>query len=84
MECPYCHNVMQKGIIYGDRYSLKWLPEEKDEGPVLSHFMKGIKLAAWGQGIVTYYCEKDGVFLIEEMGREDTASQRNMRTDDES
>lgn len=64
MECPYCHDVMQKGIIHGDRYSLKWLSDERDKGSILSRFMKGIKLAGWGQGIITYYCEKDGVFLI--------------------
>ncbi|MBW6411066.1 PF20097 family protein [Clostridium weizhouense] len=30
MRCPYCSNEMIKGYIYGDRYMLKWLPEEKD------------------------------------------------------
>lgn len=29
MKCPYCNEEMIKGHIYGDRYTLKWLPEEK-------------------------------------------------------
>ncbi|NOW90343.1 hypothetical protein BCD91_002366 [Clostridium beijerinckii] len=29
MICPYCNVEMIKGYIYGDRYALKWLPEEK-------------------------------------------------------
>lgn len=30
MKCPYCNEDMSKGTIYGDRYMLKWLPEDKD------------------------------------------------------
>lgn len=29
MQCPYCNGEMVKGYIYGDRYRLKWLPEDK-------------------------------------------------------
>ena len=29
MKCPYCKAEMARGNIYGDRYKLKWLPEEK-------------------------------------------------------
>ncbi|OGF05734.1 MAG: hypothetical protein A2509_09820 [Candidatus Edwardsbacteria bacterium RIFOXYD12_FULL_50_11] len=29
MKCPYCTAEMVRGYIYGDRYKLKWLPEEK-------------------------------------------------------
>lgn len=29
MKCPYCNGEMMKGFVYGDRYSLKWLPEKK-------------------------------------------------------
>jgi len=29
MKCPYCSTEMTKGTIYGDRYALKWLPEDK-------------------------------------------------------
>lgn len=29
MECPYCGNVMIAGRILGDRYALKWMPNEK-------------------------------------------------------
>lgn len=27
MKCPYCQNEMIPGSIYGDRYSLKWMPK---------------------------------------------------------
>ena len=30
MKCPYCNAEMTKGYIYGDRYTLKWLPEKKN------------------------------------------------------
>ena len=30
MQCPFCGEEMVRGYIYGDRYALKWLPEEKD------------------------------------------------------
>ena len=29
MKCPYCNEEMMKGFVYGDRYTLKWLPEKK-------------------------------------------------------
>jgi hypothetical protein len=29
MKCPYCNGEMVKGNIFGDRYALKWLPEEE-------------------------------------------------------
>lgn len=29
MKCPYCGEEMIKGYIYGDRYKLKWMPEDK-------------------------------------------------------
>ena len=29
MKCPYCNEEMIKGFLYGDRYALKWLPENK-------------------------------------------------------
>lgn len=30
MKCPYCYKEMVKGYIYGYRYSLKWMPENKN------------------------------------------------------
>ena len=30
MKCPYCQEEMINGLIYGDRYSLKWMPEDKE------------------------------------------------------
>ncbi len=29
VNCPYCKKELISGFIYGDRYALKWLPEEK-------------------------------------------------------
>ena len=31
MNCPYCDKEMKLGLIYGDRYSLKWIPSEEDK-----------------------------------------------------
>lgn len=45
-ECPYCHNPMKAGVIHQDRYALKWIPEEKDKGGVLSPLTKGVKLTS--------------------------------------
>lgn len=25
-KCPYCEGEMEKGVINGDRYVLKWMP----------------------------------------------------------
>ena len=67
-ECPYCKGVMQKGIIHSDRYALKWIPEEKDKGGILSPFVKGIKLTSMEQEYLeVYYCEacKKMVFEVD-------------------
>ncbi|MSU02898.1 hypothetical protein FYJ83_15655 [Tissierella sp. DSM 105185] len=64
MICPYCNKDMKKGIIHGDRYKLKWIPDEKDKGVFLQAFVKGIDLEKNRNGIITYYCEKDEIFLI--------------------
>ena len=29
MECPICESTMERGKVYGDTYSLKWLPYDK-------------------------------------------------------
>ncbi len=65
MICPYCKSEMYEGVVYGDRYRLKWIPKDKDKGPFLQCFSKGgIVLEETLAGVVMYYCEKDGVFLI--------------------
>ena len=43
MKCPYCNEDMKTGKIHGDRYSLKWIPKEKNIG-ILYPFAKGVKL----------------------------------------
>jgi len=30
MICPICGNEMEKGKLYGGRYTLKWLPYDKE------------------------------------------------------
>ncbi|MBC7087936.1 hypothetical protein E4100_05035 [Soehngenia longivitae] len=64
MICPYCGEKMEKGIIHGDRYKLKWIADEKDKGPFLQMFIKGIELEKEGSGVEAYYCETDGIILI--------------------
>ncbi|WP_179632189.1 PF20097 family protein [Clostridium peptidivorans] len=44
MKCPYCGAEMKRGFISQDRYSLKWIPEEKYKGGLFQWFSKGIKL----------------------------------------
>lgn len=67
MECPYCHQEMEKGIIYGERFALKWIEESRDKGTIISAFQKGIKLTdPWGSnGIETYYCRDCEKMLID-------------------
>ncbi|MBC8590952.1 PF20097 family protein [Wansuia hejianensis] len=64
MVCPYCGKEMEKGIIHGDRYKLKWISDKKDKGPLLQMFTKGIDLDKDGSGIEAYYCEIDEIVLI--------------------
>lgn len=58
MKCPYCDKEMEEGIIYGDRFSLKWIKESEDKGPLLRGFQKKIKLSDFygTNGIETFYC----------------------------
>lgn len=60
MKCPYCDGEMKLGAIHGDRYTLKWIPEEKDKGVFLQTFVKGIKLTDnSGFNIIeSYLCDK--------------------------
>lgn len=45
MKCLYCEEEMEQGVINGDRYSLKWVPAEKDKGVLFQWISKGIKLS---------------------------------------
>ena len=45
MKCPYCKEKMKQGFIVGDRYSLKWISEEKYKGPFSQLLSNGIKLS---------------------------------------
>ena len=61
--CPYCEGEMELGSIHGDRYSLKWVSDERDKGPLLQWFSKGIKL---GHSIESYYCKDCRKIIIDE------------------
>lgn len=67
MNCPYCGEKMKRGFINGDRYSLKWIPEEKDKGPLLQWLSKGIKLADVfaDNGIESFCCENCKKIIID-------------------
>ncbi len=44
INCPWCGGPLETGVIHGDRYSIKWIPEEKDPGALLTWFARGIRL----------------------------------------
>ena len=67
MKCPYCNEEMVKGYIYGDRWMLKWLPEEKDL--LFGIWAKGgIKLGeetGIRPSVETYMCRACNKFIID-------------------
>lgn len=67
MKCPYCNEEMVQGIIPGDRYSLKWVPEENNKGSMFQWFSKGIKLsdALQDHGIKSFYCNECSKIVID-------------------
>lgn len=67
MECPYCHQKMEKGVIHGDRYAIKWIEESRDRGGIISLFQKGIKLTnPWTSNeIEAYYCRNCKKMIID-------------------
>lgn len=67
MNCPYCNEKMDEGVIHGDRYALKWIEKSRDKGAIISIFQKGIKLTSpWvSNEIETYYCSKCKKMIID-------------------
>ncbi len=65
--CPYCNKEMELGFIHGDRYALKWVPENKNKGPMLQWFSKGIKLTQplINPSIESYYCDECKKIIID-------------------
>ena len=65
--CPYCGMKMNLGYIYQDRYSLKWIPEEKDKGFFLQWFSKGIKLTNLNSNgsVESFYCDDCEKIIID-------------------
>lgn len=65
--CPYCNKEMEPGYIHGDRYTLKWIPKEKDKGALLQWFSKGIKLTKplTNSSIESFYCDKCNKIIID-------------------
>lgn len=72
MDCPYCNEPMKEGIVRGDRFRLKWIPIREDERfNIRAYFKNRIFLEkSLGDGVTTYYCEKDKIFLIKHDGDE--------------
>lgn len=70
--CPYCGKEMHLGFINQDRFSLKWIPEEKDSGFLFQFFKKGIKLTdTYTKGSVeAYYCGDCEKIIIDTIGKE--------------
>ena len=58
-KCPYCEGEMEKGVINGDRYVLKWMPGDYN-GIVKSMIAKDkVKLTTLDENYITaYYCRK--------------------------
>ena len=64
---------MHQGVIHGDRYSLKWVPVEKDKGSIFQWFYKGIILGHMGEDVEpVYYCEKCEKIVIDTKGKRDS------------
>ena len=60
--CPYCGTRMKLGVIHGDRYRLKWIPNQENRGLMLQWFSKGIK---FGHSIESSYCEECRKIVID-------------------
>ena len=71
LNCPYCGKEMHKGVIYQDRYALKWIPEENDKGEVLQWLSKGIKLtdSLENGGVESLYCQDCEKIIIDTKGK---------------
>lgn len=69
--CPYCGKEMELGYIPQGRFSLKWIPEEKNKGPLLTWFPKGIKLTdLYSNGTVeSFYCNDCEKIIIDTEGK---------------
>lgn len=67
MNCPYCGKAMKEGLIPGDRFSLKWIPEENNKGNLLQWFSKGIKLSdpLMEHGAKSFYCHECEKIVID-------------------
>lgn len=68
-RCPYCQGPLQEGVIYGDRYQMKWMPVE--EKLVLGTWVKGDYIPV-GTGrlfgrtqVHADYCEKCEKMIID-------------------
>lgn len=67
MRCPFCKMEMEKGVISGDRYSLKWIEEDRNKGAIINAFKRGIKITnPWGTNQVeTYLCRDCKKMIID-------------------
>lgn len=69
MQCPYCGKDMVKGTILGDRYQLKWMPEDK--GLLLGIWAHGSVALGKGGGLIgrpkveSFFCESCKKMVID-------------------
>ena len=67
MKCPYCGKEMAEGRIPEDRYTMKWIPEEKYDGiEKWKPFKKGIRLNPKLSYIKAYYCPECKKFIMDQ------------------
>lgn len=59
---PILWNKNEIRVIHGDRYHLKWIPNQENRGLMLQWFSKGIK---FGHSIESSYCEECRKIVID-------------------
>ena len=78
MICPYCNKEMMLGRIPQDRFTIKWIPEEKCEGiKMIKPFKKGLRLNPKLHYIKAYRCENCKKLIIDQ-----DENESYMETDD--
>lgn len=69
-QCPYCGGKLIKGNIFGERYSLKWVP--KEDKLIMGIWVKSNYIPIGSGGIfgkrprvATDYCKKCNKMIID-------------------
>lgn len=69
MECPFCKKQMIVGSITQDRYALKWVSADEDQGILnFTPLVKGIKLTSMAEDMTVkvFYCAQCRKFIIDQ------------------